>query len=417
MTPVFKISVLIITLLAGIFFVPLSVNSVSPIAVISKYEGDVTVMSGKQVIKVMRARYILANGDHIQTKDGSVQITFQDGAILKLRPYTQITIQERSEQRRLWFFKTRKSVRRITTFVGKLFFRSGVSKRRNHLQTPTAICGIRGTELEIGFDNAMTYLRIYTGTTDVTGRVTKGLFADPEMSSALRNLVFRQLDVAIETKIKADRTRRAVDYANLKVEVLKVRQKAFLAHQKNPDELVVKEAKVGGVAFNALIGIEKANVVLEKMKAIKSATEMAVEKARMMSDEYAFKKAEKMMVQAEKDIQRAEDALGQSKLVALEAEEAIEKQDLEKARKAAKDAKVLYVNVQQISKTIMEFGREIVPTDEPVDVQKPLDEGPQTKPQPGEEPPKEEPPDDEITPPDTEVPEDDVYREESSPSQ
>ena len=416
MTPVFKISVLIITLLAGIFFVPLSVNSVSPIAVISKYEGDVTVMSGKQVIKVMRARYILANGDHIQTKDGSVQITFQDGAILKLRPYTQITIQERSEQRRLWFFKTRKSVRRITTFVGKLFFRSGVSKRRNHLQTPTAVCGIRGTELEIGFDNAMTYLRVYTGATDVTGKVIKGLFADPEMSAALKNLVFHQLDVAIETKIKADRTRRAVDYANLKVEVLKVRQKAFLALQKNPDEIVVKEAKVGGVAFNALIGIEKANVVLEKMKAIKSATEMAVEKARMMSDEYAFKKAEKMMVQAEKDIQRAEDALGQSKLVALEAEEAIEKQDLEKARKAAKDAKVLYVNVQQISKTIMAFGREILPSEEIVDDQKPPEEIPPVKIQPGEETPKEQPPEDDIVPPDTENTEDDVYREEASRS-
>ncbi len=149
-----KIHVLILTLLAlGCFFVVPDVDA-ALVAKITSYQGDVTVLSGadRSVMSVSQVGHALTPGDIVQTGQGRATATFNDGATLEVSPFSSSMIQEYEESTGFWPFKTKNAVRRITVFVGKLFFKSGASKRKNFLQTPTAVCALRGTSVGVSHD-------------------------------------------------------------------------------------------------------------------------------------------------------------------------------------------------------------------------------------------------------------------------
>ena len=103
-------------------------------------------------MKVENVGHPLAQGDRVQTKEGTAEITFEDGAIIRISPFSSTQIQEQEEESGFWIFKTMETVRRITCFVGKLKFRSGYKIHQNYLQTPTAVAGVRGSEAFLGYD-------------------------------------------------------------------------------------------------------------------------------------------------------------------------------------------------------------------------------------------------------------------------
>ena len=160
-----KTKFFLLTLIMGLFFISSQALASKPIAKVADFKGEVLIQSDSKILEVTQVGQILNEGDRVQTKQGLVQITFNDGAIMKVRPFTSVMVQEREEKGGWLLFKTRQTVRRITCFVGKLWFKSGASKRKNYLQSPTAVCGIRGSEADIGFEPAMleTYLKIYDG--------------------------------------------------------------------------------------------------------------------------------------------------------------------------------------------------------------------------------------------------------------
>jgi len=244
-----------------------------PIAQISSFEGEVIVQSGTRIFRLVQSGLILVDGDRIQTGQGEAQILFNDGAEIKIRPFTHIMIQERDEKTGFQIFKTRKEVRRITCFVGKLRFKSGDSKIGNYLQTPNAVCELRGSEGDIGFDNCNTYLNRYTGEDNVLGNVIRGPFTDPGIDASTKNRIYHRLTKAHEAAEKAKETEKVVDLAKAKVAAFRVIVAAANAFQGNPDKciaanpdnLIKNEARLFAHIAEANIAAGEANIAVGKL--------------------------------------------------------------------------------------------------------------------------------------------------------
>jgi len=204
----FKFVSIFVALVIGVFFLAPQADASKPIAKLTEFKGEVIILSGKEFIKTKIGQN-LNEGDRIQTKQGTAQITFNDGAVMKIRPFGSAMIQEREEKSGWWIFKTKKTVRRITLYVGKLWFKSGVSKRRNYLQTPTAVCGLRGSVTEWGFNLVNNYLNQTVGTSKIDGAVIRGAFKNFGKATAEKSNVYKKVKSAKEASDAA-----AADPAN-----------------------------------------------------------------------------------------------------------------------------------------------------------------------------------------------------------
>jgi hypothetical protein len=160
--------ILLCVLLAGLSLVVPRAQAQKRIAAITAFRGEVVVLSGK-TFKEVRSGLGLMHGDRVQTRDGQVEISFEDGALMKVRQHSSVMIQEREEKRGFWLFRTKRLARRITCYVGSLIFNSRMSKRKHYIQTPTAVCGLRGTEVNVVFDNVKLYVQVVSGAVDLEG--------------------------------------------------------------------------------------------------------------------------------------------------------------------------------------------------------------------------------------------------------
>lgn len=360
-----RIPFLFLGLFIVMFLFAPQADASKPIAKVSSFKGEVIILSDTKIVRVTIIGQILNEGDRIQTKQGEVEITFDDGAVIKVRPFTNTMIQEREEKSGFWIFKTKKAVRRITCFIGKLWFKSGVSKRKNYLQTPTAVCGVRGSEADIGYDNVSSYLNIYIGEVDIIGKVVKGFFADPGIDAATKNEVYQAFVKAHEKAEQAKVTGKAVDLAKARVETLQVIKVAATELQKNPDETVSKEAEVVSIATDAAIAAAEAEVVIEELKESKEVAEKALEEARAAGDEEAARKAEEQAEKAEEAIEKAEKAAEEAEKAAEEAMEAAEELDIDKVRDAAEKAKDAAEKAKDIGKEVIGVPPEVPAPAEP----------------------------------------------------
>jgi len=183
-----------------------------PVAKLTAFKGEVLVLSGTGVKQITQKGVVLNEGDKIQTKNGEAEVTFDDGAVMKLSPFTSSMVQEREEESG-WLFKTKNPVRRLTVFVGKLWFKSGSSQKKNFVQTPSAVCGLRGTELEVGYDNVKSYLNTISGETQTLGEFLKGFFDNPGVDAATKNEVYATLVSAQAKFTEAQQTGHPMDLA------------------------------------------------------------------------------------------------------------------------------------------------------------------------------------------------------------
>ncbi|MFH1980274.1 MAG: hypothetical protein ABIL58_00375 [Pseudomonadota bacterium] len=92
-----------------------------PVAKITAVTGNVVLLSGADIIQVKAPGQLVNSGDNVQTEDGTAQLTFTDGAILKITPYSSSMVQEQEEESGFLFFKTKTSVPRITAFIVKMW--------------------------------------------------------------------------------------------------------------------------------------------------------------------------------------------------------------------------------------------------------------------------------------------------------
>jgi len=237
---------LVLSLLClGLFAVVSSTQAATPIAKMTQFKGEVLIVSGAQVLKVTRAGQPIYDGDSVQTGNGEAHLTFDDGATMIVRPYTNTLIQEAEEQRGWFLFKTKDWVRRITCQVGNLLFKSGASGKKNYLQSPAAVCGLRGSVSEFGYNNVMTYIREIEGGADLAGpvqRVTEDFFKNLQaeaQSFAGQNPVYNRLNDAYNRTVQAEKTGTALDQAGAKVatlEAVKLSMESILTNPNLPPE-------------------------------------------------------------------------------------------------------------------------------------------------------------------------------------
>lgn len=250
--------------------------AVAAIGKISSFKGDVILQSGASVSKVEKINTAVNDGDSLTTRNGEVSITFTDGAVIKVNPYTTMQLQERKEERGAWIFKTSQMTRRITCMVGKLWFKSGASPTKNYLQSPTAIAGIRGSDGDFGFDNVNTYLNMYTGDAAVIGNVIRGFFENPGINAALKNSVYQSLQQAYQQTVQAQAEQRAalkpVVQAQSRIAALQVAQQISNVMKSNPDAAVAAQAQQAATIITGTMS----NVQNELNRAITEAQQQGV---------------------------------------------------------------------------------------------------------------------------------------------
>lgn len=241
MKPRLKTAFTLAFVLLGIFALAASTYAATPVAKITQFKGEVLIVSGEQLSKVTSVGQPINDGDAVQTKDGEAQITFNDGALMTIRPYTSTVIQEAEEEKGWFLFKAKDLVRRITCQVGNLWFKSGASARKNYLQSPTAVCGLRGSATEWGYNNVMTYMNQTAGGSDLLGpvqKVTEAFFKGLQENAqqfAGQNPVYNKVNDAYNKSEQARRTGTPLDQAGAKVALLDAVKASIETILKNPN--------------------------------------------------------------------------------------------------------------------------------------------------------------------------------------
>lgn len=237
----FRVPLVFLMLSLVVFFCSLPVFAAKPIAKISSFRGEVTILSGTEFAKVTQVGKVLNQGDTVQTKEGEAEISFDDGAVLKVRRHTTTMLHEQEEKSGWWVFKTKEWARRLTCHVGTFWFKSGPSKTKNYFQTPTAVCGIRGSIAEFGYDNVMSYVNAIEGSVEAKGQiqqVASAFFQNLQAQAqqfASQNQVHTQLSNAFNKDQKAKQTGAALDQADAKAATLAATATAIAEILKNPE--------------------------------------------------------------------------------------------------------------------------------------------------------------------------------------
>jgi hypothetical protein len=361
----FKILAACLVLFVGVLLSNPQARAAKTIANIASLKGEVIILSGERVSMATGVGQTLFDGDHIQTKRGLVQITFNDGAILSVKPFTRTMIIERTQESGFLALKTKKAVRRITCFVGKMRFESGKSKRGNYLQSPTTVCELSGSDADFGYDNRNTYLGIYKGKAKCVGKVVSGFFTEPSIGPAMENAVYKSLASAYESAEQAKATGNAFDLVRAKMEGLQATKVAAAALLGNPDPAVVREAQVVSVATDALIAASQTEAILQELRESRQKAEEATKEAKAAGDEEAVRNAEEAVVEAEIAVELTEEAAGQAEKAAEEASKAAGQSDLEGVRNALDKAEKALEDAKLFAKGIIELPKEVPTVPEP----------------------------------------------------
>lgn len=233
----FRINLLACLLSIGLLLAAVSPVLAQSVAKVTAAGDDAMVMRGDHILDLKAGQGIMA-GDKVQTKKGDVQITFNDGAVLKISPFSITEIQERIEESG-FIFKKKSEVRRLTSYTGKSWFKSGKSDKKNYLQTPTMVAALRGTDADWGTNNnnLNNYLNMYSGEAAVVGQVLRGFFDNPGINDAEKNAVYQALTTAYnETKAAETTGATAVQKAEAEIKTAEVLQAVGAAMKNNPDD-------------------------------------------------------------------------------------------------------------------------------------------------------------------------------------
>jgi hypothetical protein len=174
---------------------------------LSSFSGEVLIKSQGSWGVEPEAGLPLYSDDKVVTRIGSATISLTDGAVIELRNNSNLRIEEREESR--GFLRRIKTVeRRFRLMLGKMMFKTGTSSINNALETPTMVCGLRGTAgtLSIGSDGE-TYIQFTEGGPSYTiGDFISGVADDVPTEIASMTPVQRAAFVA---KAAADQAKNA----------------------------------------------------------------------------------------------------------------------------------------------------------------------------------------------------------------
>ena len=231
-------------------------SSEDPIGVLSDFSGDVIIKSRGSWGVQPRLNLPLYSSDKVVTKLGSARITFNDGAVLQIQNNSNLRIHQSVEEKGL--FKKVKTVKRtLRLMLGKLFVKTGKSKTQTVLQTSTAVCGLRGTVVNLSIDEGgQSYIQFTEGGAAFSiGDFISGIAKDVPAELANRNPAQRAAFVAnaaADQAAKASEQAASGEISDAQEALIKakaaeasateVKIQAAIILRDNPDPAVVEEA-------------------------------------------------------------------------------------------------------------------------------------------------------------------------------
>lgn len=117
----------------------------APVGKLTNFSGVVIIKSKGSWTDQPTMDQPVYSSDKIVTRVGEAKITFNDGFVITVGNNSNLLVKEGMEKAGP-SEKTSKLTRRLRLMLGKLSFKSGESKHnRTILETPTAVCALRGT--------------------------------------------------------------------------------------------------------------------------------------------------------------------------------------------------------------------------------------------------------------------------------
>jgi len=169
----------------------------TPVAKLSAFSGALLIKSqGEWGVEPVEGLPLYSD-DKIVTRVGLATITFDDGAVMELKNNSNLLIYKQEKEEGL-LRKTRVVQRRLRLMVGKMLFKTGTSNTQNILETPTMVCGLRGTAGTISIaEDGTVYLQFTEGSVSyVNGEFVPGVAGDVPEALANLNPVQRAAFVA-----------------------------------------------------------------------------------------------------------------------------------------------------------------------------------------------------------------------------
>jgi hypothetical protein len=266
-----------------------ALSAAEPVGKLADFSGDVILKSQGSWAVQPTLNHPLYSSDKVVTRLGKATIIFNDGAIVKIENNSNLLIDERVEVK--GFFRKVKTIkRRLRLLLGKLSFKTGSSgqKRDTIFETPTAVCGIRGTAgtLSIGIIDGkeVPHIMFTEGEIDYTiGEFIFGSEAKPVPQAFADNSPAQR--AVFVAKAAADQAARASERA-ASGEISDVQAALILA--------LAAEATAKEVKLQATIMLENnpsPEVVAAAAEVIKAADE-AIKQAQELQADAAAKGAE-----------------------------------------------------------------------------------------------------------------------------
>ena len=123
-----------------------ALSSEEPVGKLTDFSGAVIIKSKGSWGAQPTLNQPLYSSDKVVTRLGKATITFNDGLVIKVANNSNLLIKEGLENEGV-SGKTKTIKRRLRLILGKLSFKTGISKQKRDtiFETPTAVCAIRGT--------------------------------------------------------------------------------------------------------------------------------------------------------------------------------------------------------------------------------------------------------------------------------
>ena len=220
-----------------------------------------TTPVGKSEITAVQGS-VLDAGTKIRTgADGEVEITFDNGSLLKMKPSSSLVLSGAKRQ---------KKKNSIVLFFGRVWSKVTRTEDTSYeINTPNAVCGVRGTEFETGVaDDGSARVRVTSGKVAVAGEGSGGVTAEAgqaveaddqgveKPATAEEKAKWeawqkeKQDRLNKESRVVVDRVKGKIMSRKQKLEALRAEQKSIEAKRKSAesrassgDSAAIKEIK------------------------------------------------------------------------------------------------------------------------------------------------------------------------------
>lgn len=216
------------------------------VATLSSYSGKVIIRSqGSWGVKPQNG-LPLYSGDKVVTRIGNATLSFDDGAVIRIANNSNLTVEE-VEEKKGFFTRTRSVKRRLRLLLGKLRFATGRNATaKTVLETPTAVCGLRGTAGLLSIDaDGKTYIQFTEGGKEYQlGEILSG--EAPDVPAEIADMNPAQLAAFVAATAADQAAAAGTDEAAQAAALAAAREALAAANliiENNPDPDIVEEAK------------------------------------------------------------------------------------------------------------------------------------------------------------------------------